>query len=96
VSLFELRNDLPRIDRLRQKYGWMIGAVLIIVALTGLIIAFSSVRPPRPLVLVILAFGLGLGSLLAVPSVPGIVRALQRLATASPPAGLLVRTPSGR
>lgn len=80
MRIFDLR-----LDHLRDSFGWIVGGLLIVATLAGLIIQYSSPRPPRVFAMSALAIGLVLGVALFAPAAPHIARALQLLAMASPP-----------
>ncbi len=87
-----------RFDQLRDRFGWMLGALVIAGTVVALIVAYRSGRPPRIVTLSALTMTLVLGGLLIAPAAPRLIRALHQLATASPPTGpsgpLLVETVS--
>ncbi len=87
-----------RFDQLRDRFGWMLGALVIAGAVVALIVAYRAGRPPRVVTLSALTMTLILGGLLFVPTAPRLIRALRQFTTASPPTGpsglLLVKTVS--
>ncbi len=64
-------------DLWRDRYGWIIGALIILVAVVIIIGQCRSMQPTRAFVRVALAAGFGIGGLLFVPSVPRILAALR-------------------
>jgi dienelactone hydrolase len=64
-------------DHWRDRYCWIIGAMIIMTAIAIIIVQFRSTRPTRSFTLVALATGFGIGGLLFVPSVPRILMALR-------------------
>ena len=69
----------------RDRYGWVIGALILMAALAVMAAQYFSARPPRILHLAGLAFGLAIGGLFFVPAVPRLVTALQQLFIARAP-----------
>jgi dienelactone hydrolase len=72
-------------DRWRGRYGWIIGALIILTAIVIIIVQYRSMRPTRSFTLVALATGFGIGGLLFVPSVPRILTALRHFVIAGEP-----------
>jgi hypothetical protein len=72
-------------DHWRDRYGWIIGALIILTAIVIIIVQFRSTRPMRSFTLVALATGFGIGGLLFVPSVPRILTALRHFLIAREP-----------
>jgi hypothetical protein len=72
-------------DHWRGRYGWIIGALIILTAIVIIIVQFRSTRPMRSFTLVALATGFGIGGLLFVPSVPRILTALRHFLIAREP-----------
>jgi dienelactone hydrolase len=72
-------------DRWRDRYGWIIGALIILTAIIIIIVQYRSMRPTRSFTLVALATGFGIGGLLFVPSVPRILTALRHFVIAREP-----------
>ncbi len=72
-------------DHWRDRYGWIIGALIILMAIVIIIVQFRSTRPTRSFTLVALATGFGIGGLLFVPSVPRILTALRQFMIARAP-----------
>ncbi|MGH6822077.1 MAG: hypothetical protein ACREC4_01085 [Methylocella sp.] len=72
-------------DHWRGRYGWIIGALIIMAAIVIIIAQYRSMRPTRSFALVALATGFGIGSLLFVPSVPRILTALRHFVIAREP-----------
>jgi len=68
-----------------DRYGWMIGALIILTAIVISIVQYRSVRPTRPFTLVAVATGIGIGGLLFVPSLPLILAALGHFVIARAP-----------
>jgi dienelactone hydrolase len=64
-------------DHWRDRYGWIIGALIILTAIVTIIVQYRSMRPTPAFVGVALAAGFGIGGLLFVPSVPRILTALR-------------------
>jgi len=64
-------------DHWRDRYGWIIGALVILTAIVIIIVQYRSMRPTRAFTLVALATGFGIGGLLFVPSVPRILTTLR-------------------
>jgi dienelactone hydrolase len=64
-------------DHWRDRYGWIIGALIILTAIVIIIVQYRSMRPTRACIRVALAAGFGIGGLLFVPSVPRILTALR-------------------
>jgi dienelactone hydrolase len=64
-------------DHWRDRYGWIIGALVILTAIVIIIVQYRSMRPTRSFTLVALATGFGIGGLLFVPSVPRILTTLR-------------------
>jgi hypothetical protein len=72
-------------DHWRDRYGWIIGALIILTAIVIIIVQYRSMRPTRSFTLVALATGFGIGGLLFVPSVPRILTALRHFVIAGAP-----------
>ncbi len=72
-------------DHYMDRYGWMIGALIILTAIVISIVQYRSMLPTRAFTLVALAAGLGIGCLLFVPSVPRILTALRHFVIAQAP-----------
>jgi dienelactone hydrolase len=72
-------------EQWRDRYGWVIGALIIMTAVAVMIAQYDSVRPPRILHLVGFAVGLAIGGLLFSPAVPRIIIALRKLVMARVP-----------
>lgn len=72
-------------EQWRDRYGWVIGALIIMMAVAVMIAQYDSVRPPRIFHLVGLAVGLGIGGLLFSPAVSRIIIALRQLVIARAP-----------
>ena len=72
-------------DHLRDRYGWIAGALIILTAIVISIVQYRSMRPTRSFTLVALATGFGIGGLLFVPSVPRILTALRLFVIARAP-----------
>ncbi|MGA7386200.1 MAG: hypothetical protein WBW81_16335 [Methylocella sp.] len=72
-------------DHLRDRYGWMIGALIILTAIVISIVQYRSMRPTRAFALVALAAGFGIGGMLFVPSLPRILTALRHFVIARAP-----------
>jgi hypothetical protein len=72
-------------DHWRDRYCWIIGAMIIMTAIAIIIVQFRSTRPTRSFTLVALATGFGIGGLLFVPSVPRILTALRHFVIAKAP-----------
>jgi dienelactone hydrolase len=64
-------------DHWRDRYGWIIGALVILTVIVLIIVQYRSMRPTRAFTLVALATGFGIGGLLFVPSVPRILTTLR-------------------
>jgi hypothetical protein len=64
-------------DHWRDRYGWIIGVLVILTAIVIIIVQYRSMRPTRSFTLVALATGFGIGGLLFFPSVPRILTALR-------------------
>jgi hypothetical protein len=69
----------------RDRYGWVIGAIILLTAVAVIIARYRAAHPPRIFRFVGLAMGIGIGSLLFIPSVPRIVAALRLLVNARAP-----------
>ncbi len=69
----------------RDRYGWIIGALIILTTIVIIIVQYRSMRPTRSFTLVALATGFGIGGLLFVPSVPRILTALRHFVIARAP-----------
>ncbi|MGH6820561.1 MAG: hypothetical protein ACREDU_06830, partial [Methylocella sp.] len=69
----------------RDRYGWIIGALIILTAIVIVIVQYRSMRPTRSFTLVALATGFGIGGMLFVPSVPRILTALRHFVIAREP-----------
>jgi dienelactone hydrolase len=69
----------------RDRYGWIIGALIILTIIVLIIVQYRSMRPTRAFTLVALATGFGIGCLLFVPSVPRIFTALRHFVIAREP-----------
>ena len=72
-------------DHWRDRYGWIIGALIILTAIVIIIVQYRSMRPTRSFTLVALATGFGIVGLLFVPSVPRILTALRHFVIAGAP-----------
>jgi dienelactone hydrolase len=72
-------------DHWRDRYGWIIGALVILTAIVIIIVQYRSMRPTRAFTLVALATGFGIGGLLFVPSVPRILTTLRHFVIARAP-----------
>ena len=72
-------------DHWRNRYGWIIGALIILTAILIIIVQFRSMRPTHSFTLVALATGFAVGGLLFVPSVPRILMALRHFVIAREP-----------
>lgn len=97
-----------RLDQIMGRYGFALGAVLLVFALLGLIVALRSGRAPR-IVVGGLAVALVLGAALFAPAAPRLAAAVWRYVSAPappPPSGPLrvarvaatlgpLKTPSG-
>ncbi|MGH6833952.1 MAG: hypothetical protein ACREC9_00030 [Methylocella sp.] len=72
-------------DHWRDRYGWVIGALIILTTIVIIIAQYRSMRPARTFTFVALAAGFGIGGLLFVPSVPRILTALRHFVIAREP-----------
>jgi len=72
-------------DHYIDRYGWMIGALIILTAIVISIVQYRSMPQTRAFTLVALAAGFGIGGLLFAPSVPRISTALRHLVIARAP-----------
>jgi len=72
-------------DHWRHHYGWIVGALLIMVAVAIIFLQFRAARPFRLFHIAALAGGLAIGGLLFIPAVPRIVTALRQLMIARAP-----------
>jgi hypothetical protein len=73
-------------DHWRHHYGWIVGALLIMVAVAVMFLQYRVARPPLRLFhIAALAGGLAIGGLLFIPAVPRIVTALRQLMIARAP-----------
>jgi predicted dienelactone hydrolase len=72
-------------DHWRDRYGWMIGALIITTAIVIIIAQYRSIRPPRSFTLVAIVAGFAIGGLLFVPAVPRIFTALRHFVIARAP-----------
>ncbi len=72
-------------DNWRDRYGWIIGALIVLTAIVIIIVQYRSMRPTRTFTLVALAAGFGIVGLLFVPSVSRILTALRHFVIARAP-----------
>jgi dienelactone hydrolase len=72
-------------DHYIDRYGWMIGALIILTAIVTSIVQYRSARPTRAFTLAAIATGIGIGGLLFVPSLPRILTALRHFVIARAP-----------
>jgi dienelactone hydrolase len=72
-------------DHWRDRYGWIIGALIILTAIVIIIVQYRSMRPTRSFTVVALVIGFGIGGLLFIPSVPRILTALRQFMIAQAP-----------
>jgi dienelactone hydrolase len=72
-------------DHWRHHYGWIVGALLIMVAVAIIFLQYRAARPFRLFHIAALAGGLAIGGLLFIPAVPRIVTALWQLVIARAP-----------
>ena len=70
-----------------DRYGWIIGALILMTAIALMIVRYRLARPPRMLHLAGLAVGVAIGGLLFIPEVPRLVIALRQLVIARAPTG---------
>jgi len=76
-----------RFDQWRDRFGWIIGPLLIVASLAFLVAQHLSAQSPSLLGLCAAAVGLALGGLLFIPASPRVVKALRRLAASRAPRG---------
>jgi dienelactone hydrolase len=76
-----------RFDQLLDWFGWVAGALIIMVAGAGLIVGYYFARPLSMWTVGALAIGLGIGCLLFIPASPRVARALFWLVTPPTPTG---------
>jgi dienelactone hydrolase len=74
-----------KFDHYIGRYGWMIGALIILTAIVISVVQYRSGRPTRTFTLIALATGIGIGGLLFVPSLPLILAALRHFVIARAP-----------
>jgi dienelactone hydrolase len=72
------------LDQLRDRFGWMLGALIIAGAVIALMVAYRSGRPLRVFALSASAIALVLGCLLFIPAAPRLIMAFHQFATSSP------------
>jgi dienelactone hydrolase len=72
-------------DQWRDRFGWTIGALIIMTTLTVMIAQYCSARPPRIFTLVALVAGFGAAGLLFIPVAPRIITALRQFVIARAP-----------
>ncbi|ACK50214.1 Platelet-activating factor acetylhydrolase plasma/intracellular isoform II [Methylocella silvestris BL2] len=73
-----------RFDQLMGRYGFILGAIVLVIALAGLLLAWRSDKAPRALI-ALLTIALALGAVMFGPSAPRVAKAFWRLAFAPPP-----------
>jgi hypothetical protein len=56
-----------KFDHYIDRYGWMIGALIILTAIVINLVQYRSVRPTRAFTLVALASGIGIGGSALLP-----------------------------
>lgn len=72
-------------DHWRDRYGWMIGALIITTAIVIIIAQYRSMRSPRSFTIVAIVAGFAIGGLLFLPAVPRIFTALRHFVIARVP-----------
>jgi predicted dienelactone hydrolase len=72
-------------EKWRDRYGWVIGALIIMTALAVMIAQCFLEQPPRIVPLVGLAIGLGIGGLLFSPALPRLIIAMRQFVIARVP-----------
>jgi dienelactone hydrolase len=72
-------------DHWRHHYGWIAGALLIMMAVAVMFLQYRAARPPRIFHIAALAGAFVIGGLLFIPAVPRIVTALRQLMIARAP-----------
>ena len=72
-------------EKWRDRYGWVIGALIIMTALAVMIAQCFLAQPPRIVPLVGLAIGLGIGGLLFSPALPRLIIAIRQFVIARVP-----------
>ncbi len=73
-----------RFDQIMGRFGFIVGAILLLAAGLGFALAFSSGQPPRA-VQIALTAAMIIGGLLFGPAAPRIASAFWRFATLPPP-----------
>lgn len=76
-----------RFDQLLDWFGWVVGALIIMITVAGLIVGYCLARPLSMLTVGALAIGLGVGCLLFIPASPHVARALTWLVSPPTPPG---------
>ncbi|QBR70718.1 hypothetical protein CU048_04850 [Beijerinckiaceae bacterium] len=76
-----------RFDQLLDWFGWVVGALIIMMAIAGLVLAYLLARSLSMFTIGVFAIALGVGCLLFLPAAPRVTRALLWLVAPPTPPG---------